>query len=400
MHTLVELYDKEPIENLLAAAVFRPDHIVYLCGKHTLNNRRKNALYRFLKRKNLKTKLTFYVMDTTDIGAITRTLEKTHRLFPDCVFEFTGGTDLLLLCSGVFCKENKIPGFYVDLRAGRMINVFGCEALLSEFHVPTLSVPDILTAAGASQDGHGHNVDIESPAFLKDALAVWNLIAADQSGWARMVSYLQHVTKTYAAGDNELAISAPDVVMTQSHPISRCNYSFLQKLADLDVIRGLTKTKGRVAFSYKSQTLKRCLINHGIWLELYGYIMAKQSGYFNDVQTSVIIDWDGENTDYSETRNELDLILVHGITPLFVSCKTATPSPLSLSEVALIARRFGGELARAVLLSSSHIARTSMAVYKRAKELGVYIIDMDDIEAGHVQQVLKSIVDGTYIWKH
>ncbi|MEG2206274.1 MAG: hypothetical protein RRY03_06315, partial [Oscillospiraceae bacterium] len=101
--TIVELYDKEPVENVLSACVFEPQILVYICDISDNTLRKETAVYRILKSRGLKTKPRFYYIDTTNLAAIYRTLAAVVRDYPGCMFDFTGGKDLVLLAAGIFC---------------------------------------------------------------------------------------------------------------------------------------------------------------------------------------------------------------------------------------------------------------------------------------------------------
>ena len=103
--------------------------------------------------------------------------------------------------------------------------------------------------------------------------------------------------------------------------------------------------------------MRRCLQNHGIWLELFAYVSAKRSGLFSDVRTSVLVDWDGSEYNNKGTRNEVDVLAVHNVTPVFISCKMGVPTPLALSEIKMLSDKFGGERTQTVLLTAADVEK-------------------------------------------
>ena len=102
MRTLVELYDKEPMENVLGSCIFEPEHVVYLCDIHDSSLRKEKAVYRVFQNRKIKTVPRFYYVDTGNPAAIRRALAAIARDWPGCVFDFTGGKDLVLLITGSF----------------------------------------------------------------------------------------------------------------------------------------------------------------------------------------------------------------------------------------------------------------------------------------------------------
>ena len=246
MDTLVELYDKEPLENVLAGCIFCPKRVVYLCDERDSSLRKERAVGRLFQSRGLHVETRFYYMNTADPAAIEHVLLAVARDYPGCVFDFTGGRDLVLLIAGLVCREKRLPGFYIDARRGRFVNLGGCDAL------------------------------------------------------------------------------------------------------------------------------------------------AREAGIFCDVRTSVVVEWTvSEEKGTPPTRNEIDVMCVAGTMPVFISCKMASPSPLALSEIEVLCRRFGGEAARAVVVTAAEPRRDSPAIYQRSKDLGITLIGGDVLRTGKLAQCLR-----------
>ena len=135
MNTIVELYDKEPLENVLSACIFQPEMVVYVCDVKDNTLRKERAVYRFFRSRGIRAKARFYYIDTTDLGLILKLLHAIRKDYPDCVFDCTGGKDLVLLAAGIFCMENRVPAYYMDIASRRFINLFGCESMQKQFSV-------------------------------------------------------------------------------------------------------------------------------------------------------------------------------------------------------------------------------------------------------------------------
>ncbi len=137
--------------------------------------------------------------------------------------------------------------------------------------------------------------------------------------------------------------------------------------------------------------LKRC----GIWLELYTGLCADQTEFFDDVQVSVVIHWDGSDHDPNDTTNEIDVMLVHQLTPIFISCKTGVPTH-ALNEIKLLAERFGGIAAKAVLVTSTAVSKVAPATYRRAGDMGVMILEEEELFNKQFPQKLTDIAEGRF----
>ena len=392
MNVLVELYDKEPVENILSACIFRPELVVFVCDVKDNTLRKERAVYRFFQSHGLTTKARFYYIDTTDVSLIMKLLRAIRKDYPDCVFDCSGGKDLVLLTTGIFCHENRVPAYYIDIDSGRFINLIGCEVLRSDFSMPELRAEDIFALAGAKLVGSGHfRDDVLDNAFEQDVLNVWQLIIQKPRNWHQTAGFLQAAGSGHPEGS--LGIHAKTQIRVNAEMTACADEGFLYDLEREGVIHSLSFYNGRVEFVYKSDLMRRCLQNHGIWLELFAYVAAKQSGLFSDVRTSVLVDWDGTEKSSRGTRNEVDVLAVHRITPVFISCKMGVPTPLALSEIKIISEKFGGERTKTVLLTAADVEKKSPAVAQRARDLGIYLLDVRKMESGDLARRLRIIAD-------
>jgi len=130
----------------------------------------------------------------------------------------------------------------------------------------------------------------------------------------------------------------------------------------------------------------------GMCLELFVYKTALEADFFDDVSISVIIDWNGRIAEPNDTTNEIDVMLTKGLTPVFISCKTGIPSTASLNEVHTLATRLGGSFAKPVLATMNNLKETAPSLCNRAAELGVTLIELDDLVDGRLEGILRKLV--------
>ncbi|MBP3941350.1 MAG: hypothetical protein J6D00_07675, partial [Christensenellaceae bacterium] len=78
-----------------------------------------------------------------------------------------------------------------------------------------------------------------------------------------------------------------------------------------------------------------------------------------------------------ETRNEIDILLMRGVTPLFISCKNGSIGEEELYKLNTVALRFGSPLAKKMLIATDLEDRNSMsgkAFIQRARDMGIYVV--------------------------
>ena len=95
-----------------------------------------------------------------------------------------------------------------------------------------------------------------------------------------------------------------------------------------------------------------------------------------DYAVGVIVDWDGVDDSGAETSNEIDIMLVKGFTPVFISCKNGEVHKEALYELDSVADRFGGEYAEKVMLATYLSGNEEKREYlkMRAKDMGIKLI--------------------------
>lgn len=391
MRVLIELLDKHPIENILGTCVFKPEIVVFLCDVNESSMQNETSIYRLLRRRKIKTTPRFYYFNTGSTTEIRRVLAAVVRDYPGCVFDYTGGHDLVLLQAGAYCLPLGIPGYYIDIKAGRFMNVQHCAYLAESFAMPSFSVEDVFTLTGAALKGSGHfnGKELENEEFEKDVLAVWPIVLRSTRAWGQFVAYLQ----ACCAGSplTTLDASGSTHVKSGRHP-AKYHYAIFEKLYKLGLLTRFKDEGKQVKFTFKSSLIKKCLLNQGVWLELYCYVEAKRSGLFDDVRTSVVVDWAGPNGGSDSTKNEVDVVLVKGVTPIFVSCKMSAPTPLALSEIRLLSGKFGGVLSRTAVLTADTLGAENKALKTRAADLDILLLDQAALQAGDLAgQLLRTV---------
>ena len=87
--------------------------------------------------------------------------------------------------------------------------------------------------------------------------------------------------------------------------------------------------------------------------------------------------------------NEINVMATRGVVPLFISCKVSDIKTEALNELAILRDRFGGKGAKAAIVSAG---RCNAASRHRAAQLGIAVIDRDELENGQLSHRLKVIM--------
>lgn len=115
-----------------------------------------------------------------------------------------------------------------------------------------------------------------------------------------------------------------------------------------------------------------------------------------DALNGVVIDWDGELHDEPafETKNEIDVLLMHDIVPVFISCKNGIVTSDELYKLNTVAERFGGPFAKKILVTTAIdlIGESGLYIRQRAKDMNIRLIDnVQEINDNELAKTLKTL---------
>lgn len=388
MNTIVELYDDEQILNVLMSLALRPENVVFV-GNFKIEQNRDN-IERFFKQRKLEIAVHFFTVDVNSASSILSVYEQIILNFPECAFDVSGGRDLPLVMAGIFCAKNQISMYWFDKRKETYFKLSRSEKISETKFNEVFTANDFITLAGGSALRRGHFFSDDFNASMYGTiLEIWDIFFYNQKAWSKNAMFFQQISKPEVSKN---FVDTLTNMKIDSQRSASCVPHIMKKLSDIGVITNLEFYAKRVKFEYKNDLFRRWLSDIGIWLELYTYIQAKNTGFFDFAQVSVIVDWDAKTPDSANTINEIDVILTKGLIPIFISCKVGLPSTNALNELFVLTERFGGAYAKAVLVTASNFSAQSPRVYQRAIDLGINVIQREDIENGRLAKKLIKIV--------
>lgn len=147
----------------------------------------------------------------------------------------------------------------------------------------------------------------------------------------------------------------------------------------IGMIQDLSFAEDSVMFTYTSELTRFALRDVGSVLELYVWKACMDSGVFDDVCLSAVVNWEGDVIRSDSVTNEIDVACTRGVTPLFISCKTSEIKTEALNELAILRDRFGAPTARAVIVTSAVSSHDRAAMRRRASELDITVLEQRDL---------------------
>ena len=169
--------------------------------------------------------------------------------------------------------------------------------------------------------------------------------------------------------------------------VYRLYNNITSRLLQSGLLTAFSADERTLTVTFKNHQVKRCLVKAGQVLEMKIFVTAKElkdetgKPVYNDVLNGVSIDWDSEfhneETDgIYDTENEIDVMLMHNMVPVFVSCKNGTVKAEELYKLATVANRFGGKHAKKVIIVNrlDENNDTDQYIIQRAKDMNIRII--------------------------
>ncbi len=383
MKTLIELYDERPIENVLGTEVFRPEETLFICPPEVAVDRTmRQSLEAYFASRGCPSKVTFIPVSLLDAVQVEKTLRQVLESHADCVIDIAGGTDAALFAAGAASGETPVYTYsrkrntFFEIKNAPFARELPCSVRLD-------AASCFLMAGGKLQPGREDN------AKLKDRLPqiekLFSVYSAYRRVWNRQVSYIQKISSgagTDCAARGSLTVKA-------DHGRVTADAGLLRALAEAGLILDLALDEETVSFRFADLMTRFWLRDVGSTLELHVYRACVLAGCFDDVVLSAVVNWRaGDKRD--AVTNEIDVMAVRGVQPVFISCKTCEIKTEALNELAILRDRFGGKGSRAVIVSSAAGGRSRAVMRQRAAELGIEVIEWNDLALDRLTARLKA----------
>ena len=393
MKTIIELYDERPLENVLGTEAFRPETTVFLCPDNIARDRKLHRkLEEYFRRRGVDAKLVFRASSLLDTDQVVRAIGKIASEFPECALDISGGTDAALFAGGIYCAGAEMPVYTYSRRRNTFFEISRAPFARDKKCEIQLSVEDcILMAGGSVRQGRVDNAILGGYMDIIDPM--FEMFLDFRRDWVKIVTYIQSVSQPDKDGEVSLEAKGDYTVPGPHGRRISANTPALYRMQTIDLIHDLSiEEDERVRFTFRDKQVRTWLRDIGSVLELYVYKACIDTGAYNDVRTSVVVDWEGENKPDAVT-NEIDVMASRDVMPLFISCKTSDVKTDALNELAILRDRFGGQTARAAVVTAEI---GHMPMRNRAAELNIDVIDLSDLKAGAIRDRLRAFAASRY----
>ena len=369
--TIIELFDKDAMENMVSTLLCDPDRVVFLGRDYKTMDAAVDRYEWVARRYGKKARFEVHGLEFADLAGIVKVLEKLVQKYEDCTIDLTGGDELFLLAAGMVYRS--MPERVQLHRFNRKNNTFSdCDAdgcVLTQKMIPLTVEHSIILHGGRiiyeEEMENGSKDWALTPDFCYDVDIMWRICAENTALWNNLI------TATTEEHPDSLVLHV-NVVRYAMQEGKETIPKLFRELEDKKIISHLREDDYQVSFRCKDRQIKDCLLVAGRVLELKTALLLDDTGLFHDFRVGVCMDWD-HRLDDREVKNEVDIMGMYGITPVFISCKNgSTVNVEELYKLNTVAAHFGGKLAGKMLVSSAPLGED---FHRRAEELDIHIID-------------------------
>lgn len=414
--TYIEFFDKDVCENICSCLVNPPERVILIGDNKKLLERHADRYGELLHSKGLDIEFLYRSVNKNQIRCIIATLTDIVEEFDDCVFDLTGGDELYLTAVGILSerfKDKNLQMHRINMRNGIIIDC-DCDGNTIETNsfIP-LSIEEYLRLYGGNivydeQKSEGTYQWCLDEAFIDDIFVMWSVCKKDVRLWNTQISVFAAALELSGNVNSTLAMTVPIEILEQKIKHSDGSYICVKSIVSTLKKYGLmtlSEQNGVLHLSFKNEQVQRCLTKAGQVLELFVYISALNatekdgSKSYSDVMTGVQIDWDGDihtQKNDCDTQNEIDVIMMHGLIPIFVSCKNGAVDMNELYKLNTVAERFGGGYSKRILVATA-LGDSLQSEYlrARAKDMNIRLVEnIQSISEQMINKVLRSFWQG------
>lgn len=409
--TIIEFFDDNSIDNIVSALLCAPDKVIFI-GDNGRKMQRSIERYKSVTDgRGLKIEYSYKKVGRNNLGNIVELLSGIVEQENDCIFDLDGGEDLFLVAIGMVAQKysGKVKMHRFNVRNGVLADCDAdgntCLASKAEISIEEnvkIYGGKIVYADEKENATYRWSFDDE---FICDIENMWAICRVDAGLWNAQIGSLAQINKLFCRKDS-LEVEGNYEIAKRVLIESGVNFVFtsglLKRLERVGLIRRLDFDSDSFSFAFKNESVKRCLTKAGQILELYIAAEAMKlknpddTPVYNDVMTGVFIDWDGNIGDSNEidVENEVDVILMKGLIPVFISCKNGVVEIDELYKLSTVAERFGGKYAKKVLIASELDKLGVKADYIRARaaDMGIRVLEnVDEMSETALCKSLKSL---------
>ena len=362
---LVELFDHHTIEkNVYQTFICDCDEVLFLSLKKITEDERL-ALKHFLLDQVSHVKQVHFRQ--ISLNKITDDLNLFLTNYDSVTLDVFGGDSILAIFMYQYALDRKIQLLAMDVDHGLQYDWKLGKLEKKNLVVPTLSIQQLIALRG------GKLLKSKQPFHTPKQIAaiknLANFALTNPEEWLK-------VTQFFASARTSNLHSETGKELENNGKRYSYPKSIISLLTDADLLHIEEETSKQVSYTFSTPEAQLLCRSKGHILELYLYLLALESEYFDECMIGAEIDWNGIFPEADNVQNEIDVVLRKGRSIVFISCKMTDLSVEAINELELYATHFAGESCLKLIVCSGKI---NPVYINRCHEYGVLVIKNDQI---------------------
>lgn len=362
---LIELYDRHTIEkNVYQTFICDCDEVLFLSLKKITEEERL-SLKHFLLNQVSHVKQVHFRQISLD--KITDDLNLFLTNYDSVTLDVFGGDSILAIFLYQYGLEKQLPIVAIDIEQGKQFKWKMGKVEKEELVIPGLTIEQLMALRG------GKLIKSKQPKYSPKQMITIKKLAnyaiLNPEQWYQITQFFA-LAKT-------IDFHAETVKVLESNG-KRYSYpeSMIPLLTEANLIHIDEESFDHISYTFSSPEAQLLCRTKGHILELYLYLLAIESEYFDECMIGAEIDWNGIFPEVDNVQNEIDVVLRKGQSIIFISCKMTDLSVEAINELEVYANHFAGETCLKLIVCSGKIN----PVYNhRCQEYGVLVIKQDQI---------------------
>ena len=362
---LIELYDRHTIEkNVYQTFICDCDEVLFLSLKKITEEERLSLKHFLLNQVSHVKQVHFRQIS---LGKITDDLNLFLTNYDSVTLDVFGGDSILAIYLYQYGLEKQLPIVAIDIEQGKQFKWKMGKVEKEELVIPGLTIEQLVALRG------GKLIKSKQPKYSPKQMITIKKLAnyaiLNPEQWYQITQFFA-LAKT-------IDFHAETVKVLESNG-KRYSYpeSMIPLLTEANLIHIDAESSEHIRYTFSSSEAQLLCRTKGHILELYLYLLAIESEYFDECMIGAEIDWNGIFPEVDNVQNEIDVVLRKGQSIIFISCKMTDLSVEAINELEVYANHFAGETCLKLIVCSGKIN----PVYNhRCQEYGVLVIKQDQI---------------------
>lgn len=362
---LVELFDHHTIEkNVYQTFICDCDEVLFLSLKKITEEERLSLKHFLLDQVSHVKQVHFRQIS---LDKITDDLNLFLTNYDSVTLDVFGGDSILAIFLYQYGLEKQLPIVAIDIEQGKQFKWKMGKVEKEELVIPDLTIEQLMALRG------GKLIKSKQPKYSPKQMITIKKLAnyaiLNPEQWYQITQFFA-LAKT-------IEFHAETVKVLESNG-KRYSYpeSMIPLLTEANLIHIDAESSDHISYTFSSPEAQLLCRTKGHILELYLYLLAIESEYFDECMIGAEIDWNGIFPEVDNVQNEIDVVLRKGQSIIFISCKMTDLSVEAINELEVYANHFAGETCLKLIVCSGKIN----PVYNhRCQEYGVLVIKQDQI---------------------